>query len=54
MNDFGIRWQEINKNYEIVTKQKFFKTEAARIKFVDKLIEKNSFYQILAYTENFA
>ncbi len=49
MNKYGIRWMEFNKKDQAVTKEKFFKTEAARKKFADKLVEKDNFWQILAY-----
>ena len=48
---YEICWQEFKKNGEIVTKRKAFKTEQARTRFVEKLVDKNSFYQILAYTD---
>lgn len=43
-----IVWQEIKKNGEIVTKQRTFKTEKALEKFIDKLVDKDNFYNILA------
>jgi len=44
---FEISYQEITKTGKIVTKRKAFKTESAMDKFIDKLTEKDSFYQIL-------
>lgn len=43
-----IVWQEFNKNDRIVTKRKEFKTEEAMKKFIEKLVEKDNFYTILA------
>lgn len=43
-----IAWQEFNKNDRMVTKRKTFKTEAAMQSFIEKLTEKDNFYQILA------
>lgn len=43
-----IVWQEIKKNGEIVTKQRTFKTEKAAEKFIEKLYDKDNFYNILA------
>ena len=43
-----IVWQEIKKNGEIVTKQRTFKTEEAAEKFIEKLYDKDNFYNILA------
>lgn len=49
---YGIRWQEFGRDDRATTKQKFFKTEAARKKFMDKLVEKDNFYRIDAVTQN--
>ena len=46
MTEFGIRWQEFNRRDELVMKEKIFKTDKAREKFVEKLEEKDNFYQI--------
>ena len=48
---YEVAWQEINSKDAIVSKRKAFKTEAALEKFVEKLYEKDSFYQILAYSD---
>jgi len=49
MTEYGIRWQEFNKRDEVITKEKIFKTEKAREKFVDRLVEKDNFYQLDAW-----
>lgn len=46
---FGVEWREFNKQDRLVTKEKFFKTQKAMEKFIDKLGEKDNFYEIVAY-----
>ena len=41
-------WQEFNKAGRIVTKRRRFASERAMERFIAKLFEKDSFYQILA------
>ena len=43
-----IVWQEIKKNGEIAEKRRTFKTEKALEKFIDKLVDKDNFYNIFA------
>lgn len=43
-----IMWQEFNKSDRLVTKRKTFKTEKAMQKFIERLVEKENFYTILA------
>ena len=43
-----IMWQEFNKSDRLVTKRKTFKTEKAMQEFIEKLIEKENFYIMLA------
>lgn len=43
-----IMWQEFNKSDRLVTKRKTFKAEYAMQKFIEKLVEKDNFYVILA------
>lgn len=43
-----VAWIEINRKGELVTKRKNFKNETAAQKFVEKLVEKDNFYSILA------
>lgn len=43
-----IMWQEFNKSDRLVTKRKTFKTEKAMQEFIEKLIEKENFYTMLA------
>lgn len=46
---FEIAWQEFNRKCEVVTKRRTFRSEAALDKFIDKLHEKENFWQILGY-----
>lgn len=46
---FEVAWQEFNRKAEIVTKRKSFRTEAALDKFIEKLHDKENFWQILGY-----
>ena len=43
-----ITWQEFNKSDRLVTKRKSFKTSKELEKFINKLVEKDNFYTILA------
>ena len=45
---YGVRWQEFNRQDQLIGKQKFFKTAEARDKFISKLAEKNNFSHIEA------
>ena len=45
---FEVAWQEFNKSGRLVVKRKCFKDERAMERFVQKLFQKDSFYQILA------
>lgn len=46
---FEVAWQEFNRKAEIITKRKSFRTEAAMNKFIEKLHNKENFWQILGY-----
>ncbi|MBT9143740.1 MAG: hypothetical protein DDT29_02151 [Dehalococcoidia bacterium] len=50
--EFGVAWDEFKRNGETVSKSKFFKIEAAREKFITKLVEKDNFFRILAYSSS--
>ena len=45
---YEVAWQEINSKDRIIAKRKSFKTAQAMEKFIEKLVEKDSFYGILA------
>jgi len=44
--NYGIRWQEFNAKNQLVTKERFFASENARAKFLEKLSYKNNFYGV--------
>jgi hypothetical protein len=44
MGDYGLRWQEWSRRGELVMKERFFRTLAARAKFCDKLAAKDNFH----------
>ena len=44
---FEVAWKEINSKYRIVCKRKAFKSESAREIYIDQLIQKDSFYEII-------
>ena len=50
---FEVAWLEFNRKDQVVTKRKAFKTEAAMDKFIDKLNDKDNFYQIIGYRRGF-
>jgi len=47
---YGIRWQEFNKKDQLVMKEKYFETEKALNKFIEKLTQKDNFHSIYAFT----
>lgn len=49
-NTFALAWQEFDRNDRPVGKTKEFSSEAAMIKFADKVEQKNNFYRILGYS----
>ena len=48
--EYGLKWQEFDKNDRIITKTKMFKSDDARKEFIKKLKEKDNFNKIVAYT----
>ena len=46
---FAVAWKEITARGRIVCKRKHFRTAVALDIFIDQLIEKDSFYEIIAY-----
>lgn len=48
LNIKELMWQEFNKSDRLVTKRKTFKTDEAMQKFIEKVVEKENFYTILA------
>lgn len=49
--EYGIRWQEFTKSGGVVTKEKFFTSEALREGYANKLQEKDNFKEILSWSE---
>lgn len=49
---YGLRWLQVTGRHgNVVTKEKFFKTEAARARFAEKLEEKDGFIELLAFSQ---
>ena len=46
---FEVAWKEINGKYRIVCKRKAFKSASALEAFIDRLIEKDTFFEITGY-----
>ena len=52
MKTYEVRYVEIvGRNWTLETKEKSFKTEQAREKFVDKLADKGRLHDIIGYRE---
>jgi hypothetical protein len=49
--DWGIKWTEFARNNKLITKKKYFPSETARDKFIDKLEQMDNFNQIIAYLD---
>ena len=49
--EYGLQWLEWQRNGRSIAKQKFFKSEKARAKFIEKLEQKDNFDSILAYSD---
>jgi len=45
---YGLRWIEINKRFELVNKEREFRSAEARTRFVDKLLAGGNLYEITA------
>lgn len=43
-----LMWQEFDKSDRLITKRKTFKTDEAMQEFIEKIIEKDNFYVMLA------
>lgn len=48
---YGLRWKETDRNDQIVTKEKNFRTEQERADFITKLEGKDNFIEIVAYSD---
>lgn len=48
---YGLRWKETDRNDQIVIKEKDFRTERERAKFIARLEEKGNFIEVVAYSD---
>jgi len=48
---YGLRWKETDRNDQIVTKEKDFRTEQERADFITKLEGKDNFIEVVAYAK---
>jgi len=48
---YGVRWSEFDRQNRLSHKEKFFKSDKARIAFCDKLEEKDNFNEFTAWYE---
>jgi hypothetical protein len=48
---YGLRWFEFDKSNRKIQKEKYFKLEKDRDKFVDKLVEKDNFAEMGAFSD---
>jgi hypothetical protein len=51
MKNYGVRWQEFNRQDQLVMKEKWFETEKTRESFITKLEAKDNFYEIYALSD---
>ena len=42
----ALRWIEINKRFELVNKEREFKSQKARERFIEKLLDSGNLYEI--------
>lgn len=47
---YAVAWLEFDRNNRLIAKRKDFHTEKAMDRFVFRLMAKDNFYQILAYS----
>ena len=45
---YALRWIEINKRFELVNKEREFKSQKARERFIEKLLDGGNLYEITA------
>jgi len=46
---YALRWREFNRTGMAITKQKSFDTELQLDRFMDKLVERDNFFEIVAF-----
>ena len=49
--EWGLRWKEWNAKGQLVTKEKFFATDEARTKFIEKLEQKDNFHMVESFSD---
>lgn len=49
--DYGVKWREFDKRDRLTTKEKFFKNKKSYEKFLEKLEDKDNFYEIIGTRE---
>ena len=49
--EYGVRWQEFNRSDQLIVKEKVFKTEAARDRFIAKRSQDDKFHAVYAYLD---
>jgi thymidylate synthase len=54
MEAFSVKWRECDDRERIVVKQKRFKTDQLREKFIAALTEKQNFREIIAWSDRSA
>ena len=42
----ALRWIQINKRFELVSKEREFKSQKARERFIEKLLDSGNLYEI--------
>lgn len=50
--DFGVRWHEVNRRDEVVTKEKFFPTASKRDGWMGKQEQRENFIHFVATSDN--
>jgi hypothetical protein len=52
MGEYGLRWSEFaGRDGRLKTKEKWFKSAEQRARFADKVSEKDSFHEFLAWSD---
>ena len=48
---WGIRWMEFNRRDELVNKEKWFKTDKARARFIERRQETGNVYEVTSFCD---
>jgi hypothetical protein len=49
--EWGLRWKEWNAKGQLVTKEKFFATDEARTKFIEKVEQNDNFHMVESFSD---